>query len=129
MPDQDAIARVLCDSHALLREGGEDGGGGVRWKITEPGRQLDANLVRLAPDSRVARHAEPDLDVVLIVAEGGGVLESPEAGNQELTAGTVAWLPHGSARALRAGPDGLAYFTVHRRRPGMQIRTPPVLPL
>jgi quercetin dioxygenase-like cupin family protein len=125
MPDLDAIARVLCDSRTLLHEDRE----GVLWKITEPGRQLDANLVRLAPDARVAHHAEPDLDVLLIVTEGGGVLETPGAEDQGLDAGTVAWLPHGSARALRAGPNGLAYFTVHRRRPGMRIRTPPIRPL
>jgi quercetin dioxygenase-like cupin family protein len=129
MTDPGAIAHVLCDSRDLLD--GDDGSarGGVLWKITEPGRQLDANLVRLAPDARVAHHAEPDLDVLLIVAEGGGTLETPDAEDQALTAGSVVWLPHGSARALRAGGDGLAYFTVHRRRPGLQIRTPPIRPL
>jgi quercetin dioxygenase-like cupin family protein len=135
MTDAEAIAHVLCDSRELLaRDGkGADGGDaardGVLWKITEPGRQLDANLVRLAPDARVAHHAEPDLDVLLIVAEGGGALETPDTADQTLTAGTIVWLPHGSARSLRAGGDGLAYFTVHRRRPGMQIRTPPIRPL
>jgi hypothetical protein len=34
----------------------------------------------------------------------------------------VVWLPHGSTRGVTAGADGLAYLTVHRRRPGMQIR-------
>ena len=32
------------------------------------------------------------------------------------------WLPHNSARSITAGRDGLTYLTVHRRRPGMQIR-------
>jgi hypothetical protein len=34
----------------------------------------------------------------------------------------LLWLPHGSTRSITAGPQGLAYVTVHRRRPGMQIR-------
>lgn len=143
MTDPAALARVLCDSRAVLRDAdGDPGGTGVLWKITEPDRQLDANLVRLAPGTHVALHAEPDLDVLLVVAEGSGTLETPESPNleslnpespnpasQDLAAGTIAWLPHGSSRALRAGDAGLAYLTVHRRRPGMQIRTPPIRPL
>lgn len=124
MTDPEAVARLLCDGGAMLRQAEGDERGGVLWKITEPGRQLDANLVRLAPGSRVARHAEPDLDVLLIVAEGAGVLETPDAPDQDLAAGSIVWLPHGSARALRADQQGLAYLTVHRRRGGMQIRVP-----
>ncbi len=38
---------------------------------------------------------------------------------------TVTWMPRGSVRSLAAGTDGLAYVTVHSRRPGMQIRSRP----
>lgn len=115
-------ARVLCDTGAVLNDPGVQDG--VLWKITEDHRQLDANLVRLAVNAQVDGHAEPDLDVLLYVVEGSGVLETPQ-GEQPLTAGSLAWLAHGSTRSLRAGPCGMAYLTVHRRRPGMQIRPAP----
>ena len=87
MTDPAALARVLCDSRVVLRDAdgidGNSGSTGVLWKITEPDRQLDANLVRLAPGSHVALHAEPDLDVLLVVAEGSGTLETPETLNPE----------------------------------------------
>ena len=115
-------ARVLCDTAAVLDDPARPDG--VLWKIAEDHRQLDANLVRLAPKAQVAGHAEPDLDVLLYVVEGSGVLETPQ-GEQHLKAGSLAWLEHGSTRSLRAGPDGMAYLAVHRRRPGMQIRPAP----
>ncbi|HEU5332765.1 MAG TPA: hypothetical protein VFU73_08380 [Actinocrinis sp.] len=116
------VARVLCDTAAVLGDPALPDG--VLWKIAEDHRQLDANLVRLAPEARVAGHAEPDLDVLLHVVEGSGALETPR-GEQHLTVGSLAWLVHGSTRSLRAGPCGMAYLTVHRRRPGMQIRPAP----
>jgi hypothetical protein len=38
-----------------------------------------------------------------------------------LLPGELVWMPRGSTRSLTAGADGLAYLTVHQRRPGMQI--------
>ena len=94
---------------------------GALWKLAEPGRQLDANLVRLAPGQHVDTHVEPDLDVLLLVTGGAGTLGT-ENGDRQLTEGTLLWLPHGSSRSLAAGQAGLTYLTVHRRRPGMRIR-------
>ncbi|MGW3354347.1 hypothetical protein ACWDFL_02845 [Streptomyces bungoensis] len=114
--------RVLCDTRALA--GAPPAPAGALWKLAESGRQLDANVIRLAPGGRIATHTEPLLDVLLLVVAGDGVLgkgasEEPEA----LTEGTLLWLPHGSTRSITAGDSGLAYLTVHRRRPGMQIRS------
>ena len=91
------------------------------WRLAEPGRQLDANVVRLPPGQRVDTHAEPDLDVLLPVLSGDGTLGTAE-GTRQLAEGTLLWLPHTSSRSLAAGDDGLCYLTVHRRRPAMQIR-------
>jgi hypothetical protein len=33
----------------------------------------------------------------------------------------LLWMPQQSTRALAAGPDGLTYLTVHRRRAGVVI--------
>jgi len=115
-----AMPRVLCDADALTAAASSEAG--VLWKLTESGRQLDANLVRLTPGRHIAPHAEPALDVLVLVVAGDGVLGAgPGDESQSLTTGSLLWLPHGSTRSITAGADGLAYLTVHRRRPGMQI--------
>ncbi|MFC8711089.1 cupin domain-containing protein [Streptomyces sp. NPDC057197] len=112
----------LCDARTLA--GDPPVPTGVLWKLAESGRQLDANLVRLAPGGRVAPHAEPDLDVLVHVVSGEGTLGAgPQDEPLPLTEGVTVWLPHGSTRSIGAGPDGLVYLTVHGRRPGMRIRS------
>ncbi|MFJ8898388.1 AraC family ligand binding domain-containing protein [Streptomyces sp. NPDC102370] len=114
------LPRILWDTAALAAV--DDAAAGALWRLAESGRQLDANVVRLPPGHRVDTHREPDLDVLLLVLSGHGTLTAPD-GEHPLPAGTLTWLPHGSTRSLAAGDDGLTYLTVHRRRPGMTIRT------
>jgi quercetin dioxygenase-like cupin family protein len=114
--------RVLADVHQLVVESPVPSG--ARWALAEPGRQLDANLIHLPAGQRVDTHTEPDLDVVLVVVAGGGIASTPD-GEQMLADGNVVWLPRGSTRSLIAGGEGLSYLTVHRRRPGLQIRKRP----
>ncbi|MYV61309.1 cupin domain-containing protein, partial [Streptomyces sp. SID4931] len=115
-----AAPRVLAVIDDLL-SAAAPGERGALWHLAEPGRELDANLVRLPPGAEVGEHQEDVLDVLLVVLEGAGRLA---AGGQVLVLapGTVLWLPRTSRRALAAGPDGLAYLTVHRRRPGLAIK-------
>jgi quercetin dioxygenase-like cupin family protein len=118
---------ILCDAPAEIAKS-ETTAIGVLWRLSETGRQLDANLVHLAPRQHIGVHAEPDLDVLLVVMDGTGDLRAEDL-SLRLTAGLVAWLPRGSSRSLTAGTQGLAYFSVHRRRPGMRIgRKPPAPP-
>lgn len=113
--------RLLCDLHA--RAGLEPAPAGALWKLTEAGRQLDANLVHLPAHQCVETHAEPDLDVLLLVIAGHGAMDTTDRTEPlQLTDGALLWLPHGSTRRITAGAEGLSYLTVHRRRPGMQIR-------
>ncbi|MFJ6692086.1 hypothetical protein [Streptomyces sp. NPDC091294] len=121
-PAAPPLPRVLCDTALLLSPGGE-AAAGVLWKLAEPGRQLDANVVRLPAGGRVDTHTEPDLDVLLLVLDGTARLESAD-GEHPLCTGALTWLPHGSTRAVLAGPDGVTYLTVHRRRPGLRIQPP-----
>ena len=118
-----ALPEILCDLDEIIAEAGSSGTG-ILWRLAENGRQLDANLVRLAPNEGVGRHAEPDLDVLLIVVAGAGTMTS-DVGDLALSEGRVTWMPRSSARSLAAGAEGLCYVTVHRRRPGMQIRSRP----
>ncbi|CAM5637626.1 hypothetical protein [Streptomyces fumanus] len=113
--------RVLTDTAALAAL--PDAPSGALWKLAEPGRQLDANVVHLPPSARVAPHTEPDLDVLLLVLSGAGTLLGTD-GPRGLRAGELAWLPRGAERGIEAGPDGLTYLTAHRRRPGLSIRPP-----
>ncbi|MEU9351342.1 AraC family ligand binding domain-containing protein [Streptomyces griseoloalbus] len=112
------LPRILYDTAAPAALDGPSAG--ALWRLAEPGRQLDANVVRLPPGHRVDTHREPDLDVLLHVLEGSGILTGAD-GPHPLPAGTLTWLPHGSTRSLAAGPEGMTYLTVHRRRPGMRI--------
>lgn len=119
MPDAAAVPGPPQDINALL-SGLSEGVGGAVWRLAEDARQLDANVVRLPGGRRVDTHAEPDLDVLFLVLSGAGTLESGER-CEPLAQGVLIWLPHGSSRSLTAGPQGLCYLTVHRRRPGMRI--------
>lgn len=110
---------VVTDTVRLVREATEAERGAL-WRLAEPARQLDSNVIRLPPDAGVDAHVEPDLDVLVCVVGGSGGLETAE-GRQDLGPGAVVWLPHGSRRALAAGPEGLVYLTVHRRRPGLTV--------
>ncbi|MFF9086185.1 cupin domain-containing protein [Streptomyces sp. NPDC014991] len=115
-----ADPRVLCDTGALAEAPLVPAG--VLWKLAESGRQLDANVVRLAPGERITVHTEAQLDVLLLVVAGDGVLgKGPSDEEEPLTEGSLVWLPHGAPRGLSAGAGGLTYLTVHRRRPGMWI--------
>ncbi|WP_333774624.1 cupin domain-containing protein [Streptomyces sp. IBSBF 3136] len=120
--EPDAEPRLLCDAGALADAPPLPDG--VLWKLAESGRQLDANVVRLAPGDRVASHREPHLDVLVLVVRGDGVLGKGSADAPEpLAEGALLWLPHGSTRSITAGGSGLTYLTVHRRRPGIRIQS------
>lgn len=124
MPEQEKpadhpVPRVLCDLSAL--DTGE-GIAGAAWRLAEPDRQLDANVVSLPAGHHIGDHAEPDLDVLVLVLGGGGTLTGRDATPVDLVPGRLLWLPHGSSRAITAGPDGLRYLTAHRRRPGLMIK-------
>ncbi|WP_189547284.1 cupin domain-containing protein [Streptomyces gelaticus] len=116
-----SVPRVLAVFDELLRDVSRDRRGAL-WQLAEQGRELDANLVRLPPGGEVGAHQEDVLDVLLVVIAGNGRIEAGDD-SLELTPATVAWLPRTSRRALAAGPDGLVYLTVHRRRPGLTIRS------
>ncbi|MDX3379305.1 hypothetical protein PV390_33430 [Streptomyces sp. ME02-6991-2A] len=117
-----ATPRVLAVLDDILASASPDERGAL-WRLAEQGRELDANVVRLPAGAEVGEHQEDVLDVLLVVVEGGGRLRTG-GGGLELGPSTVVWLPRTSRRALAAGPDGLTYLTVHRRRPGLAVKAP-----
>ncbi|MYX75604.1 hypothetical protein [Streptomyces sp. SID3915] len=120
-----ATPQVLAVLDDLLASAAPDERGAL-WHLAERGRELDANYVRLAPGAAVGEHQEDTLDVLLLVLTGGGRLRTGDGGILDLAPTTVTWLPRTSRRALEAGPEGLTYLTVHRRRPGLAITSAPV---
>ncbi len=115
-----AVPRVLHDLQPILADHTALPAG-VVWRLAEGGRQLDANVLNLSAGQTIGTHAEPDLDVLLVIVSGTGTMGT-ETERLALAPGELVWLPRGSARSLTADADGLAYLTVHQRRPGMQIR-------
>jgi quercetin dioxygenase-like cupin family protein len=118
MPGQDR-PRLLGDAAAVVAGSAPDAAGAV-WKLQMPERDLDANIIRLPAGAGIDAHAGPDLDVLLVVLDGGGQLGT-ELGPVELRAGALVWLPRRSRRQFTAGPGGLAYLTVHQRRAALVI--------
>jgi len=99
-------------------------GGGALWRL-ESSQDLQANLVRLEPGHEIGAHRNDDVDVLLVVVEGSGELVVDQR-SHPLTPATLAHLPRGAVRAIRAGDTALVYLSIHRRRPrGLTLGQPP----
>ena len=112
------LPRLLCDTTLLTAEG-PDATGAI-WKLQTSERDLDSNVIRLAPTGTIGRHVGPDVDVLVHVLAGTGELAT-ETGTLPLTSGALVWLPRRSHRQFTAGPEGLSYLTVHQRREALTL--------
>lgn len=122
--------RILTDTSALASAGASGASGasdasGAVWRLVEPVRHLDANVIALPAGDAIAAHDGPDEDVLWHVIAGSGTLSTAD-GEVALAPGAVVWLPRGSRRAVRAGSEGLRYLSVHRRKGGLRIGRGPV---
>ncbi|MGW7087262.1 cupin domain-containing protein [Streptomyces sp. NPDC054871] len=88
----------------------------VLWSLGDRTRDLDADVVRLAPGAGIGEHTEEEFGVLLTVLTGAGEVRTPDT-TWQLTPGALAWLPAGVIRCVDAGEEGLVYTTAHRRRP------------
>ena len=68
-------------------------------------RDLDSNIIQLPSGSRIEAHSGPDLDVLLHVLHGDGVLVT-ETNRLSLRPGALVWLPRHSRREIVAGVGG-----------------------
>lgn len=93
---------------------------GAAWRLAQEPRDLDANLVRLPAGESNATFDGPALDVLVHVVAGSGVLHTAD-GDLPIHAGQLLWLPRHSRRGFTAGDEGLAWLTVHQRKPGLSI--------
>lgn len=106
------LPRVLANTADIAAE--PDVAGAV-WKLEIRERDLDSNVIALAPNGGIDTHNGADVDVLIHVLSGSGRLTT-EQGTIDLAPGTLLWLPKRSQRQFTAGPDGLRYLTVHQKR-------------
>lgn len=118
------MPRILCDAREVAAGPHDPGASGAVWKLEMSQRHLDSNIIRLPPESRIEAHTGPDLDVLMLVLDGGGELAT-EIGTLRLYPGALAWLPRLSRREITASVAGLSYLTVHPRRPSLGIEAFP----
>jgi uncharacterized protein (DUF2249 family)/quercetin dioxygenase-like cupin family protein len=114
--------RVVLDVNELDAE--VETSGSV-WQLPPQQRDLDANVIALTPGGEIREHTGPDLDVLIHVLAGAGVLET-ETGTIDLSTGQLVWLPRRSRRRFVADAEaGLQYFSVHQRKQGLTITARP----
>ena len=94
-------------------------GDGVRWSL-QGGDDLNVNLAHLDPGSHVDSHTNYEVDVVVVVLDGDGRL-SIDTTDHELAPHVLALAPRGTERSIGAGPSGLTYLTIHRRRGPLRV--------
>ena len=94
------------------------GRGGPVWGTESA--ELNATILEWPPGAGPPEHVNDTRDVALVVLDGGGVLEL-DGERRQLEPGEVVVLPRGARRRVVAGPEGIRYATVHRRREGLQI--------
>jgi len=93
-------------------------GGPVWGTATE---DLNATILEWRPGAGPqGEHVNTERDVVVVVVSGSLELEL-DGEARTLAAGEVAVVEKGRRRRLTAGPDGVRYVTVHRKRPGLRI--------
>jgi len=65
-------------------------------------------------------HVNEERDVLVVVLDGSVTL-SIDGEERELARGEAAIVAKGGRRKITAGPDGVRYLSIHRRRPPLQI--------
>ena len=95
-------------------------GEGPLWGLASS--DLNATLLSWSPGHEVAEHVNADLDVLVVVLEGSGVVRV-DGREHVVGADQVLLIEKGAARSFAAGAGGLRYLSVHRRRGPLQIES------
>jgi uncharacterized protein (DUF2249 family) len=109
------LPRILTNTAEIAGGDAEADLAGVVWKLEVTDRDLDSNVISLAPGGGIDMHTGAEVDVMVHVLSGSGRL-STEHGSLDLAPGALLWLPRRSRRQFSAGPNGLRYLTVHPKR-------------
>jgi quercetin dioxygenase-like cupin family protein len=93
-----------------------DAGAGPLW--TKATADLNVNLIAFPAGHGVAEHVNAEVDVLIVVVHGEGVLEINGV-EQTLHVGQACVIRKGALRAIRSTSSQLAYLTCHKRRQGL----------
>ena len=85
---------------------------------------LNATLLAWPAGEANPEHVNAERDVLVVVVSGSGSLEV-DGEAHDLAAGDAVVVPKGASRRLAAGPHGIRYLSVHRRRGGLRIGKAP----
>lgn len=96
--------------------------GGPVWGTES--EDLNATILEWPAGQGPPEHVNDARDVALLVLGGAGELLL-DGETRPLRAGDVVVIEKGRSRRVTAGPDGIRYATVHRRRGGLQIARRP----
>lgn len=118
-----ALPQILVNTAATVGPDSADVTGAV-WKLPIAERDLDSNIIALAPGGGIDAHTGPDLDVLIHVLSGSGRLSTELDVHVALKPGDLVWLPRRSRRSFSAGDQGLRYLTVHQRRKALVLQPP-----
>jgi quercetin dioxygenase-like cupin family protein/iron-sulfur cluster repair protein YtfE (RIC family) len=99
-------------------EAGRLQGSGPVWGTESD--DLNATLLSWKAGSGPPEHVSEERDVLVVVLDGSAILRI-DGDERQLERGETVIIAKGVARKLTAGPDGLRYLSVHRRRPPLQI--------
>ena len=97
-------------------------GTGPLWGMASA--DLNATLLSWPAGHEVAEHVNAELDVLIVVLEGGGTA-SVDGEHHALAAGCALLIAQGASRRITAGDGGLRYLSIHRRRGPLQIQPLP----
>ena len=81
---------------------------------------LNLTLLSWPKGQGPSEHVNDELDVAYVVVAGSGTLVV-DGSASELRTGQAVVVPRGANRGFRAGPGGIRYLSVHRRRGGLRI--------
>ncbi len=94
-----------------------DGLGPVWGTATD---DLNATVLVWPAGEGPSEHVNAERDVVLVVLEGSATV-AIDGEPHVVRAGAALVIEKGRTRSIAAGPRGVRYLTVHRRRPPPQI--------
>jgi quercetin dioxygenase-like cupin family protein len=81
---------------------------------------LNATLLAWPPGGGSGEHVNSERDVILVVLSGDATV-TLDGRPHPVRAGQAVVLEKGRARSLAAGPEGVRYLSIHRRRAPLQI--------
>jgi quercetin dioxygenase-like cupin family protein len=84
---------------------------------------LNVTLLAWHPGSATPEHVNHERDVLIFLA-GSGTVQLGDAFHA-FAEGQMLIIGKGSPRRVEAGPRGLRYLSVHLRRSGLRIASPP----